>query len=334
MRIAFSEINRKESVFFRKNLKKHKLFFFNKPLNEKTLAKIKWVECLVVFVHSQISRGILDKLPNLKYILTMSMGYDHIDIDYCKQKNIIVSNVPTYSENSVAEHTFSLILALSRKLYQSIERTHHENSFETDDSLMGFDLNGKTLGVIGCGSIGKNVVKIAKGFGMKVLVVDKCRIPRMANGMGFEYSNLDRLLKNSDIISLHVPYTNKTHHLIDKNAINKMKKGVYLINTARGAVVDTVALVYGLKSGKIAGVGLDVLEEEKNIIEERELIKKEISNDTNLRVLLLGHQLMKMNNVIITPHNAFNSAESQKNLLKISIKTIKSFLKGKPINTV
>ena len=156
----------------------------------------------------------------------------------------------------------------------------------------------------------------------------------MANGMGFEYSNLDRLLKNSDIISLHVPYTNKTHHLIDKNAINKMKKGVYLINTARGAVVDTVALVYGLKSGKIAGVGLDVLEEEKNIIEERELIKKEISNDTNLRVLLLGHQLMKMNNVIITPHNAFNSAESQKNLLKISIKTIKSFLKGKPINTV
>ena len=311
-----------------------KLKFFKETLNEKNAAKAKDAEIISVFVDSNINQRLIDKLPKLKFIATRSTGFDHIDIAYCKKKGIIVSNVPTYGENTVAEHAFALILTLSRKLYPSIERTHEQHSFETDHSLMGFDLKGKTLGVIGCGHIGKHVVRIGTGFEMNVLVFEPHPDKKLAKRFGFKYTNINNLLKKSDIITLHVPYNNKTHHLINEKAIKKMKHGVIIINTSRGSVVDTNSLVEGLKNKKIAGAGLDVIEEEDCIKEERELLKENLERACNLKTLLENHILMEMDNVIITPHNAFNSKEALQRILNITLENIIAFAKKKPLNKV
>ena len=199
---------------------------------------------------------------------------------------------------------------------------------------MGFDLKGKILGVIGCGHIGKHVVRIGLGFEMNVLVFEPHPDKKLAKRFGFKYTNINNLLKKSDIITLHVPYNNKTHHLINEKAIKKMKHGVIIINTSRGSVVDTNSLVEGLKNKKIAGAGLDVIEEEDCIKEERELLKENLERACNLKTLLENHILMEMDNVIITPHNAFNSKEALQRILNITLENIIAFAKKKPLNKV
>lgn len=334
MNIAFFELEGWEEELVSQKFKGHNLHFFREPLGEKHLKQIENVEVLVVFIYSHVSKKFIEKLPNLKLIATMSTGFDHIDTKFCAEKNIPVSTVPTYGANTVAEHTFALILSLSRKLYPSIRRTFIEHSFETDASLRGFDLKGKTLGVIGTGHIGEHVIRMAKGFEMNVIATNLHENEELAKTLGFTYVDQNTLMKQSDIITLHVPYLKATHHLINDEAINHMKEGIFLINTSRGGLIDTHALIKGLESKKIAGAGLDVLESECEIKEERQVLKEEFKNTCDFRTVLANHMLMKMKNVIITPHNAFNSKEALERILETTLENIEAFISGKAQNTV
>jgi D-lactate dehydrogenase len=334
MELAFFELEEWQKKELQERLKGHTLHFFEGALTEGNLPVISHIDVLGVFIYSRVTKSVIDRLPHLRLIVTMSTGFDHVDIAYCREKKIPVCNVPTYGENTVAEHTFALILALSRKIYPSIKRTHEQQSFETDSSLRGFDLKGKTLGVVDCGNIGKHAVRMAVGFEMKVLVYNRSKDPEIEKMNGVQYTDMDTLLKNSDIVSLTMPYNKSTHHILNKEAIEKMKKGSYLINTSRGGLMETHALIQALKSGRIAGAGLDVLEEECEVKEEMSVLKDEFKATCDLRVILDNHLLMKMPNVIVTPHNAFNSQEALQRILETTLANIDAFGKGTVQNNV
>lgn len=332
LKIAFLEIEPWEIDYLKASLKGFDLLFFEDRLNPKNLKKILNVNILSPFIYSKIDRNTLDLLKSLKYIVTRSTGFDHIDLKTCKSKNVLVSNVPTYGENTVAEHTFALILALSRKIFPSLEKTK-KGDFSLEN-LCGFDLKSKTIGIVGVGNIGRQVVRIARGFEMKILAHDIKPDKKFAKEMKVKYVPLDYLFENSDIITLHVPYNKNTHHMINLKTLSLFKKGCYLINTARGGVCDTTALLKGLKNGIFSGLGLDVLEEERFLKEERELLTLPFKKICNLKTALENHILLNQPNVLITPHNAFNSREALTSILDTTIENIKSFIKGKPINLV
>ncbi len=283
------------------------------------------------FINSTFNEKHFSLLPNLKFLSTRSTGYDHIDLIAAKKYGIKVSNVPLYGANTVAEHTFALLLALARKIYPSITRTKQSNF--SLDNLRGFDLKGKSIGIIGTGSIGAHVVRLAHGFQMKILLYDIYKNRSLAKKYQANYVSLRQLLSRSDIITLHVPYNKKTHHLINQANIKLLKPGSYIINTSRGGLIETKALLKALVSGQLAGAGLDVLEEEGLIKEEIQLLDRQASRE-KLNTLLHDHILLKFDNVIVTPHNAFNSEEALRRILDTTIENIKSFIAGRPINIV
>ncbi|MDD5424156.1 MAG: hydroxyacid dehydrogenase [Candidatus Omnitrophica bacterium] len=307
------------------------VFFCRKGLSVETASRFKDSEVISVFIGDKVTPEILKLLPALKFIATRSTGFDHIDLKACAEKGIRVSNVPAYGEATVAEHTFALILSLSRNIHKAYVRTT-KGDFNLE-GLMGFDLKGKTLGVIGAGHIGLHVVKMARGFGMDVLVFDTRKDSFLEEIMMFKYAPLDDLLRNSDVITLHVPYNEKTRHLINMDNIKNLKKGALLINTARGGLIEPDALTWALDQGIVGGAGLDVLEGEEFIREERELLSKDFPAET-MRTLLRNHILMKRDNVVITPHIAFNSREAVHRILETTAGNIIGFLDGKPRNII
>jgi D-lactate dehydrogenase len=290
-------------------------------------------DILGIFVDSTADVAAISALPNLKHIAALSTGYDHIDLQTCAARGITVSYVPTYGENTVAEYAFGLMLALSRKICEAKERVKMEGSFRLE-GLRGFDLMGKTLGVLGTGHIGVHVVRMAKGFGMNVVAFDAFPNAALAAELGFEYKPLGEVLSQSDIVTVHVPYLPSTHHLINAENIGLMKPGAYLINTARGACVDTDALVMALKNGKLGGAGLDVLEEEGMIKDELNFLAQNQMQENDLKVVLEDHVLIDMPNVIITPHNAFNTKEAFTRILDTTIGNVVGFVTGAPVNLV
>ena len=332
MKIGFFELESWEEEVIKKQLPNNNLIFSEKRLTKNNVQKYKDIDALTVFVHSEVNKQVLDKLPKLKVIITMSTGYDHIDLEECRKRKIPVCNVPTYGENTVAEHTFALILALSRKIVECVNRTHL-GSFRLE-GLRGFDLMGKTMGIVGGGNIGKHVIRMAKGFEMNVLVFDLYKDEKLAKKMGFKYAELDSLLKSSDIVTLHVPYNKHTHHLINKEKLDLMKSTAYLINTSRGGIIDQKELIKALKKKKIAGAGLDVLEDECEIVEETQLLKKEFGGHCNLNRIVENHAILKLPNVIVTPHNAFNTNEALMRILQTTIDNLKGFKSGKVINVI
>jgi len=255
----FNEIQDKEKKALEKLFPNDEVSFFIERLSEENVNSVKDAEIVSVFTNSSVNKKVIDSLPKLKFINTSSTGFEHIDTDYCARKGIKVSNVPAYGSVTVAEFVFALLLNLSRKVEKANNQLRQEDNFNID-ALRGFDLKGKILGVIGTGKIGKNVIKIARGFGMNVIAYDLYPDLVFAKENNFEYKSFVEVISNSDVITLHTPYTKENHHLINKGNISLMKKGVYLINTTRGELVDTDALVWGLKEGIIAGAGLDVLE--------------------------------------------------------------------------
>jgi len=332
MRIAFFEVEDWEQVELGKGLfEGHDLYLSTSPLNERRLAEDHDAEIVSVFIHSQLNRETLDKLPHLKFIATRSTGFDHIDLARCRERGIAVSNVPSYGENTVAEHTFALILALSRNIHKAFVHTlAKEIPFK---ELRGFDLAGKTLGVIGAGRIGLHVIRIAKGFAMQVVAYDIHQEPLLAEVLNFRYVPLEELLRVSDIISLHCPYSPQTHHLINSENIRHVKRGALLINTARGGLIDPAALTLALNEGILAGAALDVLEGEELLKDERQILAQPLAQD-KLRTLLLNHSLLNRDNVVITPHIAFNSREAVKRILETTVENIRAFLRGSPQNLV
>ena len=331
MKIAFFEIKAWEKDYIKKNLRKHELLFFEGTLTSKNISEISDVNIISVFIYSKLYKKLLAKLPELKMIATRSTGFDHIDIDFCKNKKITVCNVPFYGENTVAEHTFALILSLSRNIHKSYVRTLRDDF--SIDGLTGFDLKGKTIGIIGGGHIGMHVARMAKGFEMDVLVFDLSRNAKLAKKIGFRYVSFEFLLKKSDIITIHVPYNAYTHHLLNKRNVMKIKKGAILINTARGAIVDTNALFYALDNNILGGAGLDVIEGEELVKEEKQLLH-ETGNTNKWRQIVRDHKIFRMDNVVFTPHNAFNSKEALIRILDTSIENISYFSKNKIKNKV
>jgi D-lactate dehydrogenase len=330
MEIAFFEINDWEVNILKKTLSKHKLHFFSTPLSERELPEIKNCEVVSIFIYSNVTSGIISQLPNLKIIATRSTGFNHIDLEACKKRKVIVSNVPTYGENTVAEHTFALLLSISRKIHKSYMRTMAEDY--SIEGLEGFDLKDKTIGVIGTGHIGKHVIRIAQGFEMNILAYDTFIDKKLKKDYGVLYVSLDKLLRKSDIITLHIPSSNENRHLIDENAFNKMKKGAIIINTARGDLVDTKALLKSISAGKIGGAGLDVIEGEELIKEEKQMLHNHDTNTT--KQIIRDHDLMRNESIVFTPHIAFYSREALERILKTSIDNITSFINKKPMNMV
>lgn len=331
MTIAFFELEDWEKDYITKNITDHDLIFFEESLTNDFTGDLSKVEVLSVFIYSKIDKNTLSKMPSLKFIATRSTGFDHIDIESCKEKNIKVSNVPTYGENTVAEHCFALILALSRKIIPSVEKVRR-GDFSLD-GLRGFDLKGKTLGVIGTGNIGKHVIRMANGFELQILGYDQKEDQELVTKYGLKYVPIEELLQNSDIVTLHLPDNPQTHHFIDKQKMSQIKNGAYLINTSRGGLIDTESLVNALNDGKLAGVGLDVLEEECNIKEERQILSKQFPKKC-LLLNIANNILIKNEKVIVTPHNAFNSQEALLRILTTTTENIQSYILKKPKNLI
>lgn len=333
MKIAFFETDGWEEKILKKNFPQEELFFFQSKIDITSIPKRTDFDILSIFVESRITEEVIKNFSNLKFIATRSTGFDHINIEVARSKNISVSYVPGYGDNTVAEFAFGLILNLTRKMYSSIDRIKETGSFDLS-GLKGIDLKGKTMGVVGTGRIGKEIIKIAKGFSMNIIAYDPYPDLNFQKEMNFEYLSFEELLKKSDILTLHCPYNQSTHHLINKNNIEFIKKGSYLVNTARGQIVETEALVNALKSGILAGAGLDVLEEEGELKDELNFVATGHPKEEELKTLLYDHALIKMPNVLITPHNAFNSQEALERILQTTIENIKGFKNGKITNSV
>jgi len=281
-------------------------------------------DVISTFIYSKLDKAVLDKLPNLKMVASRSTGIDHVDCQECDKRKIIVKNVPVYGSNTVAEYTFALLLAITKKIVvanQSVE----EGEF-SPVGLTGVDLKDKTIGVVGVGKIGQNVVKIAKGFGMKVLGVEKNQDQAWAKRLGFKYVDLETCLKEADFVTLHVPSIPETYHLINRNNIKLMKKGSYLINTCRGPVVETSAIIWALNNKVLAGVGLDVTEEEANV-ENISMVTTTKPTKDDLQEILSFHMLRDRDDVVFTPHNAFNTKEAIERIVKTTVDNIIQFIK-------
>lgn len=322
MKIAFLELNDWEERYLRERIDSG---------HEIVTEMAGDAEVVSPFIYTKLTADVLARLPKLKLVATRSTGFDHIDVAECSRRGITVCNVPFYGENTVAEHTFALILALSRKVHEAFVRVRAGNF--SLDGLRGFDLKDKTIGVVGAGHIGLHVIRIARGFGMKVLAFDVRRDGFMAEVLGFEYAELDDLLSRSDIISLHAPYNKHTHHLINPGNIGKIKRGAVLVNTSRGGLVDTEALLKALDDGILAGAGLDVLEGEEAVLEESALLGDK-SNPELLRRAIQNHLILKKPNVVFTPHNAFNSQEALERILDTTADNIAAYVAGAPKNVV
>lgn len=332
MKIGFWEIKPGDQEYFAENLKDHKLSFTKDLIQPGYKFSETDYQILCIRSDSKIDSQIIDQLPNLKLIATRTTGFDHIDLKAAENKGILVCNVPTYGSDTVAEYTFALLLNLSRKITDAINQVKQSN-YQTDD-LQGFDLNQKTLGVVGTGKIGENVIRIARGFDMNVIAFDAFPRKELETSINFKYVTFEELLSQSDIITLHTPYLPSTHHLINQKSIQLIKKGAVIINTSRGGVIETDALVKALESKILSGAALDVLEEENALKDERLLLKEGDSRDQIFKTVLENHILLTFPNVIITPHNAFNTREAQLRISKTTVENINSFLNNQPTNTV
>lgn len=331
MNIAFFETGASDREYFSQALPEHKLFFFEEPLSETSASQAAGCEIISVFIYSAVNAAVLAKCKNLRCITTRSTGFDHIDAATCQAKGIAVLNVPYYGENTVAEHTFALILALSRNVHKSYARGLQEDF--SIEGLKGFDLKDKTLGVVGTGHIGLHVIRIAKGFGMHVLAYDVRHDIFISEILHFKYAPLEQVLSESDIVTLHVPYNEHTHHLINQKNIQKMKRGSLLVNTARGGIVENAALIDALDRHILAGVGLDVLEGEELIKEEKQCLHEDCGPARAAR-MKQNHNLLSRDNVVYTPHIGFYSAEALKRISDTTIQNISRFASGKIENQV
>lgn len=332
MKIVIFEFEPWERPFFERLHQGHDVHYETHPLDVATAGKYSDADIVSVFVYSTLDQEVLSQFKHLQLIATRSTGFDHIDIEYCKNHNIRLSNVPVYGENTVAEHVFALLLAISHRIPEAVNRTRTGDF--SQQGLQGFDLRGRTMGVIGAGNIGRKVIKIARGFEMNVLAYDTQADEDLARELGFTYADLSHLLQQSDVITLHVPGNKSTQNLISEREFAQMKDGIIVINTARGSVMDVKALLHALADGKVAAAGLDVLPEEPVIREEAELLRSFFTKKHDLETLLADHVLLHMRNVIITPHSAFNTREAVQRIINTTVANIECFLKQASQNIV
>jgi len=298
------------------------LDYFEDRLSLKNVQNTKGSEAICIFVEDNIDKEMIDALVNcgVKLIALRCAGYNNIDLEYAKGKLQVV-RVPSYSPSSVAEHAMALILGLNRKTYLSYFRSRI-GDFSLE-GMLGSDLNGKTIGIVGTGAIGKKMIDIANGFKMKVLAYDVYPDQKLQKENKCSYVSLEELLKESDIISLHCPLTEDNHHMIRKETIDKMKNGVMIINTGRGKLINTKDLIDGLKSYKISAAGLDVYEEEEAYF-YNDYSTSIIKDDVLARLIFFP-------NVIVTSHQGFFTKEALKNIAETTLQNISDYFQKKPL---
>lgn len=345
-KICFVDVESADRDYFDESLTSHEVTYV------RTLDEVpEDTEIVSVFISERVEEGFLQSHPALKLICSRSTGCDHIDLEACRSRDIPVTNVGAYGENTVAEHTFALMLALSRRLRQSHEAVRSGRF--TRETLRGFDLRGRTLGVIGAGRVGLHVIRIAMGFGMKVLAYDAERHPFYTELLDFQYVSLDELLRESHVLTLHVPLDPTTRHIINRESLALCQPGVLLINTGRGGLMDTAAVIEALDSGQVGGLGLDVLEDERVFKDSAtsllgQKIAERVRNtaagaipreSSAARVAefsrLVSHsQLLQRQDVILTPHVAFNSEEALTCLQKMTVENINAYIAGQPLQNL
>lgn len=295
---------------------RHRLNFLDMRLSEETAALAQDAEVVCAFVNDEIDGAVLKELAGrgVRLIALRSAGFNHVDLLAARDLGVTVARVPAYSPHSVAEHTLALILTLNRNIHRAYNRVR-EGNFALD-GLLGFDLNGKTVGIVGTGQIGAVVARILTGFGCVVLAHDPYPNPTCV-ALGVRYVDRAELFAASDIVTLHCPLTPDTRHLVDMHCLRQVKRGMMLINTSRGAVIDTHAVIRGLKDGTIGSLGLDVYEEEADLFFE-DLSDRFIADDTFARLLTFP-------NVVITGHQAFFTAEAMLSIAETTVANISAF---------
>ncbi len=320
--IAFFDAKQYDlNSFSARNDDSFQLIAIESPLNEQTASAAAGCKVVCIFVNDEAHEPVIARLAELgvELIALRCAGFNNVDLEACRKYGISVVRVPAYSPHAVAEHTVALMLMLNRHLHQAYLR-NRAGAFILD-GLTGFDMHGKTVGVIGTGKIGQCVVEILTGFGCRVLAYDVHENPEVASLPQTKYVDLDELLSQSDVITLHVPLFEETYHLINQETIARMKPGVMLINTSRGGLVETVSLIDGLKTGQIGYAGLDVYEEEAGIFFHD--ISNQVLDDDVLA------RLMTFNNVVITSHQAFLTNEALDNIAETTYANIEEFFAGK-----
>jgi D-lactate dehydrogenase len=333
-KVVFFDVDENEQLVLSRELRgdqKFELTFNSQSLDINTTSRAKEAEGIGIFIQSKITTDILKHLPEVKMIATMSTGFDHIDLKACKARNITVCNVPFYGDNTVAEYAFCLILSLARKLKPTLERV--EKGVFSRTGLIGTDIKGKTLGLIGTGRIGSYMARLGFAFGMKVIAYDVRPDNRLKEEYGTEFMSLDELLEKADVVSLHVPYLKSTHHLINEERLRLLKPTAILINTSRGKLVDTNAVASALRENRLGGVALDAFEGENVWIEE-EFLKHDDLPAVTLREAMESFSIMRSERAILTPHNAFNTIEALERILTTSVENIKAFFMGRTQNIV
>jgi len=319
-KIAFFDTKPYDRQFFDEINKTYNydIKYFRYHLTHDNIVLAQGSNIIVIFVNDIIDKFIADKLKEygIKLIALRCSGFNNVDLKAVNERGIKVVRVPAYSPHAVAEHTVALMLTLNRKIHRAYFRTRDANF--ALDGLMGFDMYGKTVGVIGTGKIGKTLIKILLGFGMNILAYDKYPDENFAKENNINYVPLEILFNKSDIISLNCPLTKETEYLINKKTISMMKDGVMIINTGRGKLINTKDLIEGLKKGKIGSAGLDVYEEENEYFFE-DLSNKILTDDILAR-------LLTFNNVIITSHQAFFTKEAMYNIASTTMENIRKFI--------
>lgn len=319
MKIAWFDTEEWERNYLEEKNRGFEIDFFEEPLNKESVDKADGYDAVTVFVSSQIDEEVIEELE-VDLIACRSTGFDHVDLEKASEKNITVCNVPEYGGTTVAEHTFGLIVSLSRKIYDAI-RNVEQGDF-SHEGLRGFDLKGKTLGVIGTGSIGLNVIRIANGFQMDVIASDPEKKPEKAEELGFSYVEQEELLEKADVITLHCPLIDATHHLLSDEEFGKMEETL-VVNTARGELIDTAALIEALENNNVKAAGLDVMEEECYIEDDIEVLGN-LDEECDPEIILEDHILIQRDDVLVTPHNAFNSQEAMERIEETTLKNLEN----------
>lgn len=304
------------------NANKHELKFINANLAPDTTVLAEGADCVALFSSDTASSEVLEDLHRMgvRYVALRSAGYNHVDLKAAEALGIKVACVPRYSPHAIAEHTVALMLALNRKLIRANNRVRELNF--SLDGLAGFDMNGKTVGIVGLGNIGQVLAKILHGFGCKLLGFDLHQDASLTEKYGMTYVGIDELCAQSDIVSLQVPLNEHTRYLINQERLAMMKDGVMLINTSRGGLVDTKAVIEAMKSGKIGYLGLDVYEEEKGLFFEDHSGEDMLQDDVIAR-------LMTFRNALITSHQAFLTTNALENIADTTIENIDAWQAGR-----
>ena len=327
MKITFFSSNPYDKESFNKQNESFgfELEYFETALDAHIINAVEKTDVVCVFVNDKVDAQVIDglKKKGVKVIALRCAGFNNVDIQAAKAKGIKICRVPAYSPEAVAEHAVAMLLTLNRKTHKAYNRVREQNF--SLNGLLGFDVHNKTVGVVGTGNIGKAFCKIMLGFGCKVIAYD-ITADKTLEAQGVTFMPLHDVFKQSDIISLHCPLTDKTHHVINKNSIASMKKGVMLINTSRGGLIDTKAVIDGLKSQQIGYLGIDVYEQEEKLF-FHDLSASIIQDDTIQR-------LMSFPNVLVTAHQAFFTDEALRQIAEITLSNVKNLLEGKSLVNV